>query len=61
LGVRKNNIGNGGKHKKIVKIKKQKQSYEVLVYKDKLMQNLSLDLPTTSHILILFLYGLILC
>jgi hypothetical protein len=38
LGVRENNIGNGGKHqkkKKGVKIKTQKQSYEVLVYKEK--------------------------
>jgi hypothetical protein len=33
-GVRENNIGNGGKHqKKGVKIKTQKQSYELLVYK----------------------------
>jgi hypothetical protein len=30
-----NNIGNGGKHKTGVKIKKQ--SYEVLVYKERLM------------------------
>jgi hypothetical protein len=39
LGVSENNIGNGGKHKKIkgVKIKTQKQSYEVLVYKEGLM------------------------
>jgi hypothetical protein len=38
LGVRENNIGNGGKHKKKrVKIKKQKQSYKVLVYKERLM------------------------
>jgi hypothetical protein len=39
LGVRENNIGNGGKHqkKKEVKIETQKQSYEVLVYKERLM------------------------
>jgi hypothetical protein len=39
LGVRENNIRNGGKHqkKKRVKIKAQKQSYEVLVYKERLM------------------------
>jgi hypothetical protein len=34
-GVRGNNICNGGK--KGVKIKTQKQSYEVLVYKERLM------------------------
>jgi hypothetical protein len=33
LGVRQNNIGNGEKHQKGVKIKTQKQSYEVSVYK----------------------------
>jgi hypothetical protein len=38
LGVRENNIGNGGKHqKKRVKIRTQKQSYDVLVYKERLM------------------------
>jgi hypothetical protein len=39
LGVHENNIGNGGKktHKKGVKIKTQKQSYEVLVYKERLV------------------------
>jgi hypothetical protein len=38
LRVRENNIGNGGKHQKIgVKIKAQKQSYQVLDYKDRLM------------------------
>jgi hypothetical protein len=37
LGVRENNIGNGGKHKKGVKIKTQDQSYEVFVYKERLM------------------------
>jgi hypothetical protein len=62
LGVRENNIGNGGKHtkKKGVKIKIQKQSYEVLVYKERLM---SLNPPTTSHIIIvmLFVFVLILC
>jgi hypothetical protein len=37
LGVHENNIGNGGKHqKKGLKIKTQKQSYEVLVYKERL-------------------------
>jgi hypothetical protein len=35
--------------KKGVKIKTQKQNYEVLVYKDRLMWKLSLDPPTTSH------------
>jgi hypothetical protein len=35
LGERENNIGNGGKHKKGVKIKKHK--YEILVYKERLM------------------------
>jgi hypothetical protein len=35
LGVRENNIGNGGKQKK--EIKKQKQNYVVLVYKERLM------------------------
>jgi hypothetical protein len=63
LGVRENTIGNGRKHKKGVKIKTQKQSYEVLVYKERLMYKLSLDPPTTSHIIIvmLFLFVLILC
>jgi hypothetical protein len=38
LEVRENNIGNGGKRqKKGVKIKTQKQSYEVLVCKERLM------------------------
>jgi hypothetical protein len=39
LGVRENNTGNGGKHKekKGIKIKAQKQTYEVLVYKERLM------------------------
>jgi hypothetical protein len=38
LGVRENNIDNGEKHtKKGVKIKTQKQSFEVLVYKERLM------------------------
>jgi hypothetical protein len=38
-GVFESNIGNGGKHtkKKGVKIKAQKQSYEVSVYKDRLV------------------------
>jgi hypothetical protein len=37
--VRENDIGNGGKQhkKKGVKIKTQKQSYEVLVYKETIM------------------------
>jgi hypothetical protein len=64
LWVRDNNIGNGRKHKKkCVKIKTQKQRYEVLVYKERLMWKLSLDPPTTSHIIILmlFLFVLILC
>jgi hypothetical protein len=65
LGVRENNIGNGWKRqkKKGVKIKTQKQSYEVLVYKERLMWKLSLDPPTISHIIILimFLFALILC
>jgi hypothetical protein len=40
LGVRENNIGNGGKHKKkLVKIKARKQSYEVLVYRERLFFN----------------------
>jgi hypothetical protein len=37
LGLRENNIGNGGKHKKGVKIKTQKQTNEVSVYKQRLM------------------------
>jgi hypothetical protein len=37
FGVRKNNIGNGGEHKKGFKITTQKQSYEALVYKERLM------------------------
>jgi hypothetical protein len=38
LAVRENNIGNGGNTKKKgVKMKTQKQSYEVLVYKERLM------------------------
>jgi hypothetical protein len=39
LGVRENNIDNGGKHTKKngAKIKTQKQCYEVLVYKERLM------------------------
>jgi hypothetical protein len=67
FGVCENNIGNGGKHqpkkKKGVKIKSQKQSNEVLVYKERLMCKLSLDPPTNSHIIIvmLFLFVLILC
>jgi hypothetical protein len=40
--------------KKRVKMKTEKQSYEVLVYKDRL--KLSLDPPTTSHIIILMLF-----
>jgi hypothetical protein len=55
-GIRKNNIGNGGKHqnkKKEVEIKTQKQSYEVLVYKG---TKLSLDPPTSSNIIILMLF-----
>jgi hypothetical protein len=49
--------------KKGVKIKTQKQSYEVSVHKESLMCKLSLDPPTTSHIIIvmLFLLVLILC
>jgi hypothetical protein len=61
LGVRENNIGNGEKHAKKkggVKIKTQKQSYEVLVYKKRLMWKLSLDPPTTSHTMILMLFFL---
>jgi hypothetical protein len=66
LGVCENTIGNGGKHqkkKKGVKIKTQKQSYEVLVYKERLKWKLSLDPPTASHIIILmlFLFVSILC
>jgi hypothetical protein len=39
LGVHENNIGSGGKHqiKKGVKIKTQKQSSEVSVYKEKVV------------------------
>jgi hypothetical protein len=39
LGVFENNIRNGGKHthKKGVEIKTQKQSYEVLVYEERLV------------------------
>jgi hypothetical protein len=38
LGVLQNNIGNGRKHQKNgVRIKTQKQRYEVLVYKERLM------------------------
>jgi hypothetical protein len=53
-----NNIGNGGKNqrKKGVKIKTQKQSYEVLVCKERLMFKLLIDLPTTSHIIICMLF-----
>jgi hypothetical protein len=37
-GVRENNIGNGGKHqRKGVKMKTQKERYEVLVHKEILM------------------------
>ena len=44
LKLSENNIGNGGEHKrKGVKIKTQKQSYKVLIYKEKLML-LSFDL-----------------
>jgi hypothetical protein len=48
--------------KKLVKITTQKQSYGVLVYKQRLMWKLSLDPPTTSHLIILmpFLFVLIL-
>jgi hypothetical protein len=35
LGVCENNIGNCKKHKKGVKIQIKKQSYEVLVYKER--------------------------
>jgi hypothetical protein len=61
--VHENNIGNGGKQKKRVKIKTQKQSYEVLVHNEGLMWKLLLDPPTTGHIIILmpFLFVLILC
>jgi hypothetical protein len=65
LGVRENNMRIGGRHKKIkgVEMKIQKQSYEVLVYKERLMRKLSLDTPTASHIIILmlFLFVLIFC
>jgi hypothetical protein len=65
LGVRENNIDNREKHqkKKGVKIKTQKQSCEVSVYKERLMLKLSRDPPTTSHIIILrlLLFVLILC
>jgi hypothetical protein len=63
LEVRGNNIDDGGKQKKEVKIKTQKQSYEDLLYKERLMGKLSLDPPTTSHIIIfvLCLFVLILC
>jgi hypothetical protein len=38
LWVKENNIGNGGKHqKKGVKITTQKQSYEVLAYRERFM------------------------
>jgi hypothetical protein len=39
LELRENNIGNGGKHtqKLGVQIKTQKQSYEILVYKERLV------------------------
>jgi hypothetical protein len=37
LGLSENSISNGGKQKKGVKIKTQKQSYEVLVYKERLI------------------------
>jgi hypothetical protein len=38
LGVRGNNIGNGGEHQKSgVKIKTQKQSFKVSGYKERLM------------------------
>jgi hypothetical protein len=36
LGVRENNIGNGGKHQKKRELKTQKESYEVLLYKERL-------------------------
>jgi hypothetical protein len=37
LGIHENNIGDGGKHqKKRVKIKTPKQSYGVLVHKERL-------------------------
>jgi hypothetical protein len=41
----------------------QNQSYEILVYREKLTRKLSLDPPTTSRIIILmlFLFILILC
>jgi hypothetical protein len=50
--------------KKAVKIKTQKQSYEDFgLQRERLMCKLSLDPPTTSHIIIvmLFLLVLILC
>jgi hypothetical protein len=38
LGVRENNIRNGGKHtKKGLKMKTQKQSYEIWVYRERRM------------------------
>jgi hypothetical protein len=58
LEVRENNIGNGGKHQKKGVKKTKKQSYEVLVYKERLMRKLSLDPPSTSHVIILILFYL---
>jgi hypothetical protein len=42
--------------KKRFELKRQKQSHEVLVYKERLMSMLSLDPPTTSHIITLMLF-----
>jgi hypothetical protein len=38
------------------RIKTQEQSYEVVVYNESVMRKLSLDPPTTSHIIILMLF-----
>jgi hypothetical protein len=50
--VWENIIGNGGKHKKRVKIKhKNKVMKFTKFYNGRLMGKLSLDPPTTSHII----------
>jgi hypothetical protein len=62
LGVSQNNIGNGGKHiKKGVKIRTLKQSYEVLVYKEKHVKVVTRPTHHYIIILMLFLFALILC
>jgi hypothetical protein len=63
LGVRENNIGNGGKYKKRVKIKTQKTKLCSVGLQRETNVKVVANPPTISHIIILmlFLIVLILC